>query len=146
MTNSISAFNNALHKANQWLKELKEIGKFETEEQAYTVLRSVLHALRDRLAPDEAVEFGAEMPMLIRGLYFEGFDLSHPKPGRSSRGFFIHVENEMRNASYKIYAKDGAKAVIKLLQKRISDGELSDVLCSLPEKLRDIVTDLSLED
>jgi uncharacterized protein (DUF2267 family) len=60
MISSISAFNKAVHKANEWLKELKEIGQFETEEQAYTVLRAVLHALRDRLVPDEAVEFGSE--------------------------------------------------------------------------------------
>lgn len=57
MFNSIPAFNKALHKADDWLKELKEIGQFETEDQAYTILRSVLHAIRDRLAPDEAIEF-----------------------------------------------------------------------------------------
>jgi uncharacterized protein (DUF2267 family) len=52
----------------------------------------------------------------------------------------------MRNASYKLSAKDGAKAVVKLLQNRISDGEMSDAISSLPEKLRDIVTGISLDD
>lgn len=84
--------------------------------------------------------------MLIRGFYFEGFNLSHPKPPRSSESFFNQVESEMRNASYKLSAKDGAKAVVKLLQNRISDGEMSDAISSLPEKLRDIVTGISLDD
>lgn len=145
MINSISTFNRALHKANEWLKELKEIGKFETEDQAYTILRSVLHAIRDRLAPDEAIEFASEMPMLIRGFYFEGYDLSHKRPERSSESFFNQIENEMRNASFIIPARDGAKAVVKLLQNKISDGEFSDVISSLPEKLRDIITDRSVE-
>lgn len=84
--------------------------------------------------------------MLIRVFYFERFDLSHPKPGRSSEVFFNQIEKEMRNASFKIPVKDGAKAVVKLLENRISAGEMSDVLSSLPEKLRNIVTGTSFED
>jgi uncharacterized protein (DUF2267 family) len=34
----------------------------------------VLHALRDRLTVNEAAQFGAQLPMLVRGIYYEGWD------------------------------------------------------------------------
>jgi len=139
MNHSISAFNNALNKANEWLKELKEIGEFESEEQAYISLRSVLHALRERLVPDEAVQFGAEMPMLVRGFYFEGYDLSHAKPRRDNESFFNSIAREMRKVSMKVSPKHAAQAVLILLENKISAGEFSDVVQSLPKKLRKII-------
>lgn len=45
----------------------------------------------------------------------------------------------------EISSGDGAKAVVKLLQNKISDGEFSDIISSLPDKLRDIITDRSVE-
>lgn len=141
MTHTISSFTNALQKANKWLEELKEIGEFQSEEQAYIVLRSVLHALRERLLPDEAVQFGAEMPMLIRGFYFEGYDLSHPKPKRDNESFFNRIAQEMQKVSMKIPPKTAAQAVLILLENKISTGEFNDVVQSLPKKLRKIIID-----
>jgi uncharacterized protein (DUF2267 family) len=46
---------------------------WEDRHRAYSVLRAVLHALRDRLIVDEAVNLGAQFPMLIRGFYYEGW-------------------------------------------------------------------------
>jgi hypothetical protein len=47
------------------------------------VLGGMLHVLRDRLTIQEAVQPGAQLPMLIRGLYWEGWD---PARRRSSSG------------------------------------------------------------
>jgi hypothetical protein len=41
-------------------------GSVSTWRAAYQALRATLHALRDRLILDEAVEFAAQLPMLIR--------------------------------------------------------------------------------
>lgn len=139
MAHNITAFNNALNKANEWLTELQQIGNFNSLEQAYTVLRSVLHALRDRLLPDEAVQFGSEMPMLIRGFYFEGFDLSHPHPKRDNENFFNRISQEMRKVSFAIAPEHAAQSVLILLENKISAGEVSHVVNSLPKKLRKII-------
>ena len=48
---------------------------WENEHKAYLALRTVLHTLRDRLSVEEAVQLGAQLPMLIRGFYYEGWTL-----------------------------------------------------------------------
>lgn len=48
-------------------------GDMAARYHAYNALRAVLHALRDRLPPDVAVHLGAQLPMLVRGIYYEGW-------------------------------------------------------------------------
>lgn len=139
MPHGIGTFTNAVIKASEWVRNLQRIGQFHSEEQAYTVLRAVLHALRDRLLPDEAVQFGAEMPMLIRGFYFEGYDLSHPRPQRANASFFNQIDDEMGKVGFRVSPEHAAQSVLVLLEEKISEGEYSDVVHSLPKKLRKII-------
>jgi len=53
------------------------------------VLRVVLHTLRDRLTPDEAVNLGAQLPMLVRGFYFEGWRPSQTSTRQRTREAFV---------------------------------------------------------
>lgn len=138
MQTSVGAFHQAVEKAHLWLKELKEIGQFQNEEQAYSVLRAVLHALRDRLICDEAIHLGSEMPMLIRGLYFEGFDLSPPDNDRTLDSFYETIRQHLRNASFNVDVESATKAVFNLLNERISAGEMTHVKNMLPEEIREV--------
>ena len=65
----IAAIETSVNKTYTWLKELREIGHFENESQAYTALQAALHSIRDRLTVDEAAHRGAQLPMVVRGFY-----------------------------------------------------------------------------
>jgi uncharacterized protein (DUF2267 family) len=67
------SFDTTVQKTNIWLKDLMEVTGGDRG-KAYQALRALLHALRDRLTVEEAVEFGAQLPMLIRGIYYEGWN------------------------------------------------------------------------
>ena len=43
---------------------------------AYRALRSVLHVLRDRLTPEQAVHLGAQLPLLVRGIFYDGWRIA----------------------------------------------------------------------
>ncbi len=69
----IEPFRSTLTKTHVWLQEILDDLEWNDPHAAYLALKGVLHSLRDRLPVDEAVQLGAQLPMLIRGLYYEGF-------------------------------------------------------------------------
>src|SRR5271155_2452528 len=73
---AIAPIESSIHTTNTWLKELMEELGSDDRHQAYRALAAVLHALRDRLSVAEAADLGAQLPMLIRGLYYEGWNPS----------------------------------------------------------------------
>ncbi len=69
----LSVFDVTVQKTNIWLNDLMELLQCEDRHRAYFALRTVLHALRDHLAVDMAADLGAQLPMLVRGFYYEGW-------------------------------------------------------------------------
>ena len=129
-------FSKTLEKTHIWLTDLmRELG-WEDEHKAYTALRSVLHALRDRLSVAEAAHLAAQLPMLVRGCYYEGWNPSgKPVKERHQDEFLAHVKSAFRN-SEGVDAEKVARAVFNVLARHISDGEIDDVKNILPEELR----------
>ena len=71
--NVLSMFDNTLQKTSGLLDEIMfELG-IESKRQAYTALRAVLQTLRDRLTPQEALDLGSQLPMLVKGFYYDGW-------------------------------------------------------------------------
>jgi uncharacterized protein (DUF2267 family) len=72
------AFDSTLKKTNGILKQIERSYSWpkERRNQSYAALRVVLHTLRDRLTVEEAAQLSAQLPLLVRGIYFEGWDPS----------------------------------------------------------------------
>ena len=94
----LEVLDKSLQTTNIWLKEIMEaVGP--DRHVAWRVLGAVLHALRDRLAVEQVAHLGAELPIVIRGLYYDQW---HPagKPGKERRAdeFVARVNAELRAA------------------------------------------------
>ncbi len=123
-----------LEKSEIWINETcKQLG-IEDEERAYMALRATLHALRDRLTPAEAAHFAAQLPMMIRGLFFEGW---HPGSRRAKlrtlESFLEAVEREMPRG--QLEAPAVARAVFKVVDAHVSPGQIENVRHSLPHNI-----------
>lgn len=133
----LDVFDRAVHKANDWLKDIMYELNTEDRHRAYLALRATLHALRDRLMPQEAVDLGAQLPLLIRGFYYEGWTLSgKPLKERRKEEFLAHVKAQFR--SEEVDAETIVRAVFKLLAHRISKGEVQDITGMLPKEVADL--------
>ena len=96
----------------------------------------MLHALRDRLTVDEASHLGAQLPMLVRGIYYEGWKpAATPHRERTLDEFLQHVEREMRY-NVDVAPMLAVSAVFVLLDRKITAGEVHDIQHMLPEPVR----------
>lgn len=134
----LDVFDTTVHKTNVWLKEIMEEINSENHHQAYLALRAVLQSLRDRLTVEEAAQLGAQLPMLIRGIYYEAWrPVDKPLKERSKEEFLSHINDYFRNEPVAD-AECIARGVFRVLAKRVSEGEIEDVKALMPKQLLDL--------
>ncbi len=134
----LDVFDTTLQKTSIWLNGVMGQMDWEDRHRAYSTLRAVLHVLRDRLMPDEAVHLGAQLPMLIRGFYYEGWHpAGKPLKYRHKQDFLDRVANEVRGLEGEELEK-AVTAVFDVLCKEIPDGETSKIKEQLPAEIREL--------
>jgi uncharacterized protein (DUF2267 family) len=137
-TTQVDAIERSVQKTNQWLHELA--AELDTDEStAWRVLRAYLHVLRDRLTLDEAAHLAAQLPHLLRGVFYEGFDPGHqPEKIRDRDAFLARLAHRAQLADTG-EAAVAAVAATRLLRRHVTPGELEDVLSQLPAEIREVL-------
>lgn len=108
----------------------------EDENTVYVATRSVLQTLRDRLPVEEAVDLADELPMVMKGMYFEGYTASgKPIKLKNREEFFQMVEEKSFNLPIK--TEEATKAVFHTLDKKLGGGgEINQVKGNLPKDIQ----------
>lgn len=131
-----AAFDTTIEKTNQVLKDIEEAYGWtqDRRQQSYDALRVVLQTLRDRLPVTEAVDLGAQLPILMRGLYYEGWKPSRVPVKMHREEFFDHIRRE-----YGFDVEGGpellVKRVLHALHRYVTPGEWNDIESTLPKDL-----------
>lgn len=120
-----------------WLKELRDNSDLADEAAALSVLRAVLHPVRDRLSVEEAVDLSSQLPLLVRGIYFEGWQPAQvPQKIHSKQEFLERVT--VRLLPHRIPPERAVRDVLALLAHHCDPGEISDVIAQMPKELREL--------
>jgi uncharacterized protein (DUF2267 family) len=97
----------------------------------------VLHQLRDRLTLQEAFDLAAQLPLIIRGIYFEGYQpLRVPEKIRSRQLFFDGVATKLQ--PHRISPDMAVRSVFSILAYRCGAGEVDDVIDQLPAEIKSL--------
>ena len=89
----LKVIDEAAHQTNIWVNAVNDAIGWDHKQRAYRLLRGVLHVLRDHLSVDEAAQFGAQLPVLIRGIYYEGWNPSKtPVKTRKADEFIAQLQ------------------------------------------------------
>ncbi len=137
----LKTFDHTLHITNIWLRDVMDELDWDDRQYAYQALRAVLHTLRDRLPTAEVLHLGAQLPMLVRGFYFEGWRIREkPNRERSVDQFLDHVSNSC-NCDSREEAEEIVQAVFSVLSQHVTEGEIDNVKPALPSRVRGLWND-----
>lgn len=145
----IPIIDHTVNETNVWLRQTaEEIGRPEDYQTAYHALRSVLHTVRDALVPDELMDLSSGLTPLLRGFLFEGYHLSgKPEPKRSLQAFLGAVEERLqRDGETNIDAGAASKAVFRLLERHLDEGQARHVRGMLHREVQGIWPSAARED
>ncbi len=132
----LEAIDETVQQTHIWLNEITE--QFHgTKHQSLQILRSFLHTVRDHLPVDESAQFASQVPLLIRGMYYEGWDPSkHAQHERTAEEF---VQRFLAGTTLReMDARDAIKAAAHVVEKHVTRGEVEDVYQSLPKQVRQL--------
>lgn len=139
-TSHLDIIDRSAEKAHVWINDLADVLGTEDHQYAYRVLRSFLHALRDHLPVGEAAALAAQLPVFVRGVFYEGWDPSRtPEHARDLDSFLRNIAAEA-HLTGETEASIAAVAANRVLSRHISPGEARSVLNVLPEHLRALLS------
>ena len=132
----LAVFDRTLQETNHWLKLMMRELKTTNRRLAFSALRGALHTLRDRIGPANAVHLGAQLPMLLRGAYYEDWrPADTPTHERHVASFLDHLAaNLPETTSFETEAV--ARAFFAVLEQTLDAGELDKLLHLLPTEIR----------
>ena len=136
----ISTLDHAPQVVAEWINELGDDLDWSDKGRCYLLLREPLHAVRDYLTVDEAADLSAQLPILIRGIYFDGWVPSRtPAHPRGKADFIARVSRCFAKSPLEDPER-AVSAVFDLLRRKISEGEFDEVAGSMRKSLRELWT------
>jgi uncharacterized protein (DUF2267 family) len=137
-TDELDVIETTVQKTYRWIRELDEELHGVGRKESYQVLRAFLHTIRDRLIVDEAAQLAAQLPMLVRGIYYEGWDPSEA-PQKMTADEFVATFFERAAMNVDQDPLPALRAAAKVIRRHVTRGEVSDVLGSLPQDIRELL-------
>src|SRR5687767_9763246 len=131
----LDVFDKTLQTTNIWLNEINE--RLGPDRQvAWKVLSTVLHKLRDRLPVEAAAHLGAQLPLLVRGAYYDQFEPARQPRECRSREEFVAEVGEWLQDTRPVDPEEAIAAVFAVLTRHIDAGQMAKTLGILPEPIR----------
>lgn len=133
-----AAIRHASDVANTWLNEIaQQLGG--DEQRAWHALRAGLMTLRDRMTVEEAAHLGAQLPLLIRGIYYEQWRPAAAPTKLRSREEYLAALGERLSDAPSIDPEEAARAVFGVLKRHVDEGELRHVRVMLPDEVAEML-------
>ena len=136
---NLPVVDKTVHKTRLWLDDIMCALETTDRLRAYRALRAVLHAVRDLLPIEQMAHFSAQLPVLVRGVFFEGWRPSiTPTNERHVDQFLARIALEFGDYP-TIDLERVARQVMRVFDAHLSDGVVDDVVDCLPTEIREFL-------
>lgn len=131
----LEVFDRTLQTTNTWLGEIMEaLGP--DRQMAWKVLSVVLHRLRDRLPIELAAHLGSQLPLLVRGIYYDQYQPARQPSGCNNLEQFVEEVHERLSSTRRVDPRAAVHAVFGVLSRHVPRGQIEKVQAALPADLR----------
>jgi len=132
----LNTFDKTLQTSNRWLSEIGETLHVKDRQQAYHALRGVLLTLRDRFPVDEALDLAAELPMVIRGVYFEEYTAANKPTKYDKDEFPRQLGDELDAGGVTNPPNKVRRTVFAVVDRQISEDESEQIQNAMPKDIQ----------
>ncbi|MFW6253578.1 MAG: DUF2267 domain-containing protein [Chitinivibrionales bacterium] len=123
----------AVKKSAIWFDTVSEELGHADRYASYMAIRLALHAVRDRLPRQEAIALGEQLPLLIRGIFYEGW---HDQGNRQlSESEQFRIEGCYGLDGRKYSSLEIMQAVCRAMSSWISEHSAMQIRAILPAEL-----------
>jgi uncharacterized protein (DUF2267 family) len=131
----LDVFDRTIHTTNLWLQEIgKELGP--DRQHSWKVLSVVLHKLRDRLPVELAAHLGSQLPLLVRGMYYDQYQpAQQPSDCKNLEDFSAEVAEWLADTR-PTDPKAAIQAIFGVLSRHLPEGQVTKTRHALPQSLR----------
>jgi uncharacterized protein (DUF2267 family) len=137
---NIKAVQSSLNLTQVWIKDLMETYDYADENKAFILLRATLKTLRDRITFDEAFHLASQLPAVIRGYYFEGWDHhKQPEDEKTHQDFLTSVKKNLGGHD-DIDLEMAVPEALKIIFNHIDQTEAEDVMKNLPPDIHELLS------
>ena len=133
-------FNNYIQPAELFIKEVaEELGNIQDTKAALRVTRSVFHTLRDMLTPEESLHLVAQLPMILKAIYVDGWKSGTVNRIRSMQEFLNCLKSNSDRPEVDFGNNDEAvnavQRVLDVVQRHVTIGEIAHIVDQFPQEL-----------
>jgi uncharacterized protein (DUF2267 family) len=131
----LEVFDKSIQTTNIWLDEIMaEIGP--DRQIAWHVLGAVLRALRDRVPLELSAHFASQLPLVIRGTYFDQWRvLPEPLKFREQEEFLAYVQQGLHGIR-PVNPRNAVIAVLNVVSRHVPGGQCAKVREALPAPIQ----------
>jgi uncharacterized protein (DUF2267 family) len=133
----LDVFDRTIQLTNVWLDEIMETLPRD-KQLAWRALGAVLRTIRDRVPLNLAAHLGAQLPLLVRGAYYDQWRPGdNPQNWRSSEDLFSRISVQLGFIK-PIDPADAAQAVFRVLNHHVDPNQIEKIRHALPEEVRSL--------
>lgn len=121
-----------------WLQNIaREMNQEDRLDIAQQALKGVLHALRDRMTPEEVFDLSSQLPVLIRGFYLEGYKPANKPIKYSAEDLLYEIEKSF-GGNTSIVPEVAFRGVLRVLYNRGDTKELQQIHETMPKDIKQL--------
>lgn len=143
----VNSLNRSIQSTNMWLNDIQMELKWPDMERVYAATKAMLHTLRDCMIVEEVFHLSAQFPLLLKGVFFDGYDPTGKPLDVDNRNKFFAIIQDRFDKTSGLDGEVITRATLKVLYKRVGVGEMNDVMANMSDDIQGlfIAAEKSLE-